>query len=143
RPPEVRCGAAGCDIGCETHEVARRVAKRDATVPRAVRMLALETLTGVAEQQRARRHQLATRRGAVLKAPRCDDGEGDMRVPFFERTVPGAGSTDNVLDGPAVAVGQDAPREMPPVTGLGVPRQSQMQVDGSFCRELHLPSFSH
>ena len=100
-----------------------------------MRVLALETLTGVAEQQRARRHQLATRRGAVLKAPRRDDGEGDMRVPFFERTVPGTGSTDHVLDRPAVALGQDAPREMPPGTALGVPRQSPLQIDRNFCQD--------
>ena len=98
-------------------------------------MLTLEPLTGVAEQQGARRHQLATRRGAVLKAPRRNDGDGDMRVPFFERTVPGTGSTDHVLDRPAVALGQNAPRETPPGTAQGVPRQSLLQSDRNFSQD--------
>ena len=37
--------------------------------------------------QGARRHQLATRRGAVLKAARRDDGDVDVRVPLFEGVV--------------------------------------------------------
>src|SRR5437867_4701748 len=98
-------------------------------------MLTLETLTGVAEQQRAGRHQLATRRGAVLKAPRRNDGDGDVRVPFFERTVAGTGSADHVLDRPALALGQNAPREASPGTAPGVPRQSLLQSERNFSQD--------
>ena len=98
-------------------------------------MPALETLAGVAEQQGAGSHQLAACCGSVLKAARRYDGDGDVRVPLFERAVARSGGADDVGDRPAIAL-REAPRRG--FTGSAMqcaPRQSPLQFDRNFCQD--------
>ena len=80
-------GRAGPGVGGDALEVLRRVPERHAAIARAVLVPALEGLAGAAEHQRARRHQLAAGRRAVLEAARGDDGDGDARVLLLERAI--------------------------------------------------------
>src|SRR6266480_2894359 len=75
-------------IGGETVEVVGCVSQRHAAVARRVFVPALETLAGVAEQERPRRHQVAPEGRPVLKGAAHDDPDRHRRVPFFKRTVP-------------------------------------------------------
>ncbi len=98
-------------------------------------MTALEPLARVAEEKGTWGHQLAPRRGAALKAARSDDGDEDVRVLLFERAILRTGSTDNIGDRPAAALGQHARREMAWGTVRSARGQSPVQLDRNFRQE--------
>jgi hypothetical protein len=83
--------------------------KGKAPVAGSVLVAAFEALAGVAEHERAGRHQVAGGAaahaiGAVLKRAGEYEGDGETLVALFEGAVAGSGGADDFGDAPAIGV---------------------------------------
>src|SRR5213593_988881 len=128
RPDNARTGG-------ETVEVVGRVSQRHAAVARRVLVPALETLAGVAEQERPRCHQVAPEGRPVLKGAAHDDPDRHRRVPFFKRTVPTPARAQHVLDGPTVPPRHESARGPPRGSARLAPGQGLIQVRSNFSQD--------
>ena len=96
---------------------------------------AFETLSGVAEQQRTRRHQLPAGRGTILKAPRYHHRNGNARVALLERMIVGSGRANHILYAPSVALSQQARSRMPRRAVQSSLGQCALQFNSNFRQE--------
>src|SRR5437868_12897396 len=84
-----------------------------ATVAGAVIMSAVEVGSGIAEQQRSRIHQRAAGVAAIEERPGKHDGDRHITMLFLEGAVLRSELTDDLVDTPAVTLGQCSRRWWP------------------------------
>src|SRR5439155_3462010 len=124
-------------VGCDAFEVIRGVSKREATVPHAVLVPAFKMLSSIAEQHRARRHQLACPaapvRRTVLKRSRQHDGNRNQRMPLFEWTVLRPEPADQILHRPSFTGRQHTSKGASLRGAMAC--QSLLEFDRNFCQE--------
>jgi hypothetical protein len=89
----------------KTLEKLRGVREREAAIARTVLMSASKAITGVAEKQGPRGHQLAACRGTILKRAAENDGDRRLRMLLLKRLIVRASGAGYVGYGPAVSCG--------------------------------------
>src|SRR5262249_61786221 len=105
-------------------------------IARRMFMPALDRLRRIAQQQRARSHDLAIRRSTrspVLKTAGQYDGDGDVIVLFLERPVVRTARADDVLDGPATTAREDSWFRATRAAACGTHGQRLFQIRRTFC----------
>jgi hypothetical protein len=103
-------------------------------------MSALETLAGIAKQQRARRHQLVRdprtlERAAILKRPRQNYSDREERMLLLKAPVSRTASAHHIGNVPPVALAKDARRHPAGLAIRGSPRHGPLQFRRNFCQE--------
>src|SRR6185503_7780419 len=101
---------------------------------------AFEAVARVAEQQGARRQQLASMRAAAPKNTGPDERDAIALVALLERRVARAIGTDDVLDGPVAACGGLAARRA--ARALRLRRPARPQFSPRFAPPLVLRFFT-
>src|SRR5260370_41195485 len=95
--PEFQSGSRYACFGGQLLEVFWSVTEREAPVPDAVFVPALETLPCISKENRTRSHQFARHRRAVLKGTRSYAGDAKALSPRLETPVPRTGRADTLV----------------------------------------------